>query len=287
VTTPLDRFHARTKRKVDELTPKIAAAYLAGLHVLLEVMRGEAALLSRGMYDEFVVRVLSDTNIRLAFARYRASLIESLRDTTRFSARAIPGMTAANVSALPAFADPTVAASIRELDRLAMKRLSDELRAMARAVFAQGGTPRDVTQRLYRSLGLGPSQVVDADTFRATALAEPNTSLTAPQIEKMVTRYSEQRIAANAVTNARTAALMAYKRGEALAWAAARDAGLIPVGKLLMKTWRQVERPTKRMTHAEMNGMRVPFDSYWPNGDFTPGDGDPWNCMCTAQMTVV
>lgn len=280
--TTIDQFHARVRRNVRDLTPKIAAAYLAGLAALLEMWHAEHALLSNRLYEQFIAEVLTDERIAAAFGAYRASLIDAIRDSMRFSARAIPGVTAAQVKLMPDILNPATLKAIQELDAAAMARLGDELRAMARAVFQQGGTATEVTARLYRSIGLGPSQVADVELFHTELLTrvEP---LTAAQVEREVLRYSERRIASNVATNARTAALVAHKMGDQLAWQYVEDAGLVPDGWEVRRTWRQVPRPTRRASHAQMDGITVGLGERWPNGDLWPGAGDPWNCLCQAQ----
>lgn len=283
--TTIEQFHARIRSKVRELSPLLATAYLAGLRALLDLIDENRAMLNARQYEEFISLVLTDVNIATAFAAYRAALISALGDSMRYAARAIPNMAAADVSLMPNVLDANVLAAMRSLDAATMSRLDDEIRGMARAVFQQGGSAKEILATLKSSVGLGPTQVGDVTSFRL-AQSEIIPALDAAKIERVAVIYSQKRIAANAATNARTAALMATKQGDALAWQYAQDSGLVPDGMTLQTTWRQVKRPTMRASHALMDGKTVPFGTPFPNGDVIVGEGDPWNCLCVGQVTV-
>ena len=267
----------------------MAAAYLAGLAALLDLIEREQALLLAGAYEQFIAEVLTDANLDIAFAEYRAALIDSIRDSMRYSARAIPGMTASQVAAIPNILDPATIEAIRQLDDAAMSRIADEVRATVRAAFQQGGTPKEALALLKQSVGLGPSQVGDVATFREGLLVAEK-PLTAAQIERAVVQYSERRIAGNAATVARTSALVAHKTANDLAWAYAEEQGLVPSGMTMFKRWSQIPRPTRRPEHWQMDGERVPFSIAYSNGQMVPGIGPgdtiDFNCGCVSEITL-
>ena len=285
--TTIDQFHDRVRRNVNDLTPAIAAAYLAGLTELLALIEEHRELLDN--VEGFIAVAFSEANLNLAFARYRAALIDALRDSMRFTARAIPGMTAAQVSTIPNILDAHTMEVIRELDRVAMQRIADEIRATARETFRQGGNERELLANLKQSVGLGPNQVADLQLFHATELTR-DPPLTAAQIERSVIQFSERRIAANAATVARTSALMAHKQANDLAWAYAEDAGLVPDGMALWKQWVQIPRKTRRLSHSLMDGEKVLFAVAYSNGQMIPGIGPgptiDFNCGCVSRVTI-
>jgi len=107
-------------------------------------------------------------------------------------------------------------------------------------------------------------------------------SLSANQIDVMVNAYRRRMVAFSAETQARTAALDSVKLGQDLSWREAIDKGFVD-GASLMKTWVQVDRPTKREEHIPLHGETVPFDSPYSNGQMIPGETD-YNCACESVV---
>lgn len=283
----IEQFHDKIRRKVNDLTPKIASAYLAGLAALLALIDAHADEIDNG--EAFVALVLTDANLNAAFAGYRAALIDAVRDAMRSSARAIPGMTSAQVATLPNILDANTLSIIRELDRQAMARITDAVRATARDIFREGGTRADVLANLRSSVGLGQTQWADVLRFR-TAEATRTPPLTPAQLARSVTMLSERKIAANAATVSRTTALLAQKTADQMAWESAQELGVVPEGWGVFSTWRQIPRPTRRLEHVPLDGVTVPFGTPFPNGQVVPGlylGGDvDWNCGCSSQTTM-
>lgn len=83
-----------------------------------------------------------------------------------------------------------------------------------------------------------------------------------------------------AVRNARTALTSAQNAGRMDTWEKAREQGIE-----IIKEWKATFDERTRESHADLHGVRVPFDEAFPNGLMYPGDpnGAPaevYNCRC-------
>jgi hypothetical protein len=123
---------------------------------------------------------------------------------------------------------------------------------------------------------------LDAEQLHAPGAAASLPRLAPEQVDTMVDVYTKRRLALNAETTARTAALQAQKLGQRLAWDDAINKGVVDRARL-MKKWIGVNDSRERPTHVAMNGTVAHFDEpFLPIGQMTPGE-DEYNCRCLAR----
>lgn len=89
-----------------------------------------------------------------------------------------------------------------------------------------------------------------------------------------------------AVRNARTSITSAQNAGKQSTFEKASEMGIE-----LEKEWIATSDGSTRDSHAELDGVRVPYNSYFPNGLIYPCDpkGDPsevYNCRCTMRAII-
>jgi hypothetical protein len=293
MTAADERFWTLLHRRMNGLQTNVADALLRSLGIVRDSLSEDelARIITAGALARILLDVLSDVVLNRAFAPYRRALQTAVER----------GFELTRTADLPATVD-----AIRALDQRFTETAKQELRdAVTRHVnlgLETGLTPRAIARATPSVIGLGPQQVEQVDHFRAAlsgdaersvtdyALRDPrvdamleNGPLTTTQIEKYTELYRRERVAGNVATASQTATRQSYKTGQATAWREAVNTGF--VGGRLMKQWLQIERPTKRLTHAKMNGQIVPFDSPYSNGQMIPGeDPEDYNCACVSRV---
>jgi hypothetical protein len=179
----------------------------------------------------------------------------------------------------------------------------ETVRAIIENGLRDGVNPRTVAQDLRSMIGLGPTQAQEVVNFREALQGANGRSitdytlrnrtvdrllakgeLTPEQVERYTEIYRKRRIAQNAETTARTAALDAQKLANRLAWQNAVDHGIVD-GDRLMKQRIGVDDDRERPEHVAINNEIRRFDEPYSNGEVVSGDSS-WNCRCIDRYFV-
>lgn len=291
------------------MTPDMARELLDAFRIIRESLSD--AELARLIASNQIDQIIDDALLDRAFLSLREKIIlatkkgfdATVKDLPR--AGKIDGELAVQFNVL----SPDVITAVRKLDSRVINTQKDDIRETVRAFIENslrdGRAPASVARELRSVIGLAPNQEQAVRNFRrALEGTNPNASptdyklrdrrfdaalrkgeLTADQIETMTAAYRRKMIAFNANTNAKTATLDSYKLGQEISWKNARDNGVIPPGYALMKTWVQIDRPSKRESHIPLHGETVPFDSTYSNGETIPGEDD-FNCACLSRVSL-
>lgn len=302
-------FWLRVNRRASTLTPDMAADVLRAFEVIRESLSD--ADVARMMATREIEAIIDAALLDRAFLPLRERIILATRKGFDATVKDLPragkvdGVIAVQFDLL----SPDVITAIRKLDSRVINTLKDDVRETVRAHIENGlrdgRAPKSVAREIRSIIGLAPNQEQAIRNFRrALEGTNPNASptdyqlrdrrfdaalrkgeLTADQIDTMTAAYRRRMIAFNANTNARTATLDSYKLGQEISWKNARDNGVIPVGYELVKTWVQIDRPSKRESHIPLHGETVPFDSAYSNGETVPGEAD-YNCGCLSRVSL-
>lgn len=298
-------FFLRMHRNAATFTPEIAAAILGAFRAVAETLPEATMtrLIASGTFDLVVASILTDAVLNVALRPVRSGIQRTLQQAVTYVARDLPAKAGTLVVQFNVL-NTNVLAAIRTLDDKILPTLKADIReSVRRAVEAgleAGANPRTIARGLRDVVGLSPAQELAVRNYRAQldagevgaatsrqlhdARFRVTKDMSAEKIDRMVTVYRKNMVAFHAETVARTATLDAFRNAQDLAWRQAIDAGLVD-GDNLLKTWMQVDRPTKRESHIPLNGETVPFDQPYSNGDMVPGEGpDEWNCACLSRV---
>jgi SPP1 gp7 family putative phage head morphogenesis protein len=306
--SPEDLFWRRVSRKIMDLHPDMANAYLRSLEVLRGSMTTHEVevLIESGSVERLIALVLGDDNLDRSFAAFRAELQRTSMDAAAYFAKGIPGEPAIGFNIL----SPRVIDGIRSLDTRVMSPLKAEMREGVRAFIETGlragAGPRETARQIRDIVGLSPNQVDAVSNFRRmleTGDAEAFTrtlrdrrfdstvrrafeggGLSAEQIDRMTSAYQKRMIAFHAETVSRTATLDAMKAGQRASWQSAIEQGVVDADSLV-KQWVTVGDKRVRPEHVAMNGEIVPFDQAYSNGEMEPGEST-YNCRCLSRVYV-
>lgn len=299
----------RLQRRVAVLQPELARALLQAFEAIRDEITEQQLtdLLARPDVLEGLqaLRLLDDALLDRAFGPLRHALFRQASTSVERFAKGIPGLGHAEV----AFdvLNPRMVDAIRQLNTKVIEDLKDSVRDTVRQVVERGlidgVNPRAMARELRSSVGLGTSQATAVRNFRQALLdrdaAKVKTYLLRDRrSDRRITRgdyddadvdrwtdiYRRRRIAQNAETVARTAALDAQRAAQHMAWEGAIDAGV--VGRsTLMKRWVGTLDTRERPTHVAMEGETVGFDEPFSNGQRLPGDTE-YNCRCIVRYST-
>jgi hypothetical protein len=303
-------FLERVHRKASTMTPELAALLLSAYRLIAASLPESemAHLITIGAVDTLILAVLSDASLDLAFRQVQRLMRRSLETALTYAARDLPKAGKVNGQLVVMFdhLDPNVIRAIETLDAKILPTLKADVRETIRqaiqAGLESGVNPRTIARGLRDVVGLSPAQELAVRNYRAeliagdVAAAEARAlhdarfvvteSMSAEKIDRMVAAYRRSMQGFHAETISRTATLDAFKKAQRLSWQQAIDAGIVDGGRLI-KTWIQVDRPTKREAHIPLNGETVPFDQPYSNGEMVPGEApDEWNCACLSRVFV-
>jgi hypothetical protein len=299
---------ARFRRQTAALEPDLRRAWLRGVARLqAQVSETELVRILRSQaVDQLIADLYTGEAIERAFAELRVGVRDGVATTATAFQRELPK------AAVPGIAfdvlSPHVVTAIRTLDTKVMQGLVAEVQATVRqhvqAGLEAGEGPAAIARGVRSVLGLAPNQEAAVRNFEALLRAGDRAALTRAlrdrrfdatlkrafagdglseaQITRMATAYRRRMVAFNASTHARTAALDATKRGQALAWQQAVEQGFVD-GSRLMKRWASVGDDRVRPAHVAMNGEVVPADQPYSNGEQTPGEST-YNCRCLSAF---
>lgn len=312
--SPADvRYWQLAQRRVSGLEGDVRAALLRAFAIVRDQLTEAqlVRLINAGQLERIITEVMSDQVLDRAFIPFRSRLRDTVQSGFKYTVPELPkaGKIDGVLSVAFDHLNPDIITSLRTLDTRVMTALKDDLREGVRATLTSGieaGDPhRSIAKQIRGSVGLGPTQAEQVANFRAALAGDPARDvasytlrnktvdrllakgpLTGEQIDRYTASYQKARVAQNAVTVAKTATLDSYRAGQDMSWKSAQANGVIPDGFQMMKTWVQVQRPTKRAEHIPMNGETVPFDQPYSNGSMIPGDQGEYNCACLSRMKV-
>ncbi len=259
-----------------------------------------ARLISTGQIERVLETAFNEQLLRSAYAPVRDRIRSGVTEGVKYYARDLPK---GNIGISFDSLSPHVIEAVKRLETRVMTDLTTSTREVVRAHLykgvQEGAAPKTIAKGLRDILGLSPSELKAVDNYRAqlergskAALrrtlrnkrddkAVIDGTLTPERIDRMVTAYTKRMTAHHAETVAKTAALDANKLAAKLSWDQAVQDGVVDPDKLV-KTWVQVDRPTKRDEHVPMHGETVPYNQTYSNGQMIPGEGE-YNCACISR----
>jgi len=302
---------AQVMRRAASLTPELAMRILAAFATLRDKLT-DAELqraVDLGYINQIVDQIVTEARFQAAMQPVRDAMRRSIIQSVATYARAlpVPPQQARELVVAFDYLSPDVIAAIRTLETRVMTSLKDDARETVRAFVEQGlrdgVNPREIARGIRSVIGLGPSQLQEVENFRDALLGRNGRSvadytarnrtvdrllakgkLTDAQVERYVDLYRKKRIALNAETVARTAALDAQKAAQQLAWQQAVDKGIVD-GHRLRKQWIGVMDSRERPTHVAMEKETAPWNQPYSNGQMVPGDTE-YNCRCISRYYV-
>lgn len=267
------------------------------------------SLIKVGAIEEVVQTALSDEFLDRATLPLSSRIRKTIEKGFEHTIRDLPDMGKVDGLLSVSFnqLNENAVQAIMRIESPVIDSIKSSAREVVRATIRDGLTdglsPDSISRSLRQYIGIGPDQYQQVRNFRRALRGERDIagytlrdkridallekgSLTKDQIERFTSSYLERRIANNTATVTRTLAFDAYKAGQNLTWEEAQDNGVVPDGFHLEKQWVQIDRPTAREDHVEMNGEQVYFDEPYSNGSMIPGDQGEYNCGCISLVTV-
>ncbi|HXD23574.1 MAG TPA: phage minor head protein [Gemmatimonadaceae bacterium] len=130
----------------------------------------------------------------------------------------------------------------------------------------------------------------DARFDRTLAKAIDGAHISEAQRAAMESAYLRQLQSWRAETWSRTTTLMAIRDTQTAAWNQMADDLKIDKSRLV-KTWVATMDDRTRPGHVALHGTTIPIDDFFPNGNFTVGDGlggdEDFNCRCVQTVRVL
>jgi hypothetical protein len=306
-------YFVRQRARMAGMQPNMVAALVKAFANIRENLseRELAELVRTGAMDQLLTAVFSDEVLDRAFLPVSTQLMTTVQRAFQQTIPDLPkgGMVDGVMAVMFGHLNPVVIDAIRALDTKVIESLKadvrDAVRYYVQAGLKEGASVSSIASALRDYIGLGPTQVQETLNFRDALLGQNgrsmtdytlrnrtvdrliknNGALTPAQVDKYTAAYRDARIAQNTKTVAGTAMKDAYKLGHQTTWENARDAGVVPDGFEIMKTWVGVMDDRERDEHIEMEGETVPMDDTYSNGNDTPGD-DTYNCRCISRFSI-
>jgi hypothetical protein len=315
VTPAARAFWLLAQRRVAGLQPDVAAALFRAFSIIRDALTDAQiqAAIDAGGIDVLFSRALNQSVLDQAFIPVRQRLRQTVERGFKYAVPDLPkgGKINGVLGVSFDYLNPNVITAVRNLETSTLETLSTDTRAVvkqaAEVALQEGAGPKVLGRRIREAVGLAPAheqyvrnyeaelragksgalarELRDKRFDRTVAKALDGDGLSDAQIEKMTDAYRNRWKAHNANTIARTTTLQSYKAGQELTWKQARENGAVPSNARLMKTWVQIDRPTKRESHIPLNGETVPIDQPYSNGEMVPGE-TAFNCACVSRITV-
>lgn len=305
-------FWARAQSRTESLEGPVRSALLKVFRNIRDrVDEGTLKkLLAQGAVDEIVNTALSDRKLSNDFLPLRNSIRRTIESGFEKNIRDLPrqGKTGGVLSVTFNVRNPHVTKAIETVTSPAFDSIKASVRDMVHGIITEGldarRSPEAIARDVRELIGLGPDQMAQVRNFRRALMGERDIegytlrdrrldallakrTLSPQEIERYTQKYLDRRIASNAASLTRTIAFNSYKAGQHLVWEEVQDTDLVPDGYHLEKQWVQIDRPSAREDHTEMNGEQVPFDESYSNGSMIPGDQGEFNCGCVSLILVV
>ncbi len=285
------------------MNPDVSAAILRAFSVIRDSLNDAqlVRLIQLGQLDRLVSDVLSQAMMDTAMQPVRDVMRRGIAKAVPYFARDIPKPPRlSNVSVAFNVLNPRVIDAVRALETKVITGLEQTARDVVVAYvengLRNGDGPRVIARSLRSVIGLGPTQLQEVENYRQKLLAGQSvagytlrdkrlSTKTPEQIERAVTAYTKRRIAQNAETVARTAALDAQKMAQRMSWMDAAEKGIVDMSKL-RKRWMGVLDERERPLHLQAQGETAGFDEPFPTThEVVPGEST-YNCRCIAQYFV-
>lgn len=296
----------KVQRRAAQLDPELASAILRSFQRVRDAMTESEIVraLSLGGADRLFNEILTQAVLDVAFSPVRDRLRYGIAEATKYAARSVPVPPGSDVKISFDFLNPRILDGVRILETRVLTDLQSNVRETVRNLTTQGliagVNPRETARSIRSVVGLGPAQLEQVRNYRDALLGKNNRTesdytlrvkryglgkeRTPEQIDRMVEAYTKRRIAVNAETIARTAALDAQKLGQRLSWEDAISQGVVDRDRLV-RTWVGVMDDRERPEHRAMEGDTVPFDQPHSNGQMIPGE-DEYNCRCIERYSL-
>ena len=313
--TPLERAAiARAQSRIGRLQPNMTSRLLAAWKIIRESLNEAeiARLIETGAFELLIEDVLAEPDLDRAFLAFRQEIRLTVQESYNLSIRDLPkaGKIEGQVAVAFDHLSDYVRTAIQKLETPVLTSLKDDVRETVRAAIQKGledgKAPRSVAKGIRDVIGLGKGQLEQVQNFRDALEGKNGRTLsdytlrdkrldkmmakgplTSEQVDRYTAAYTKRRIAQNAQTVAQSTTRSAYKSGQLLSWADAKENGVIPDGFQVLKTWVHFDpQPDPRPEHQAMNGETVPADENYSNGDSYAGEGDPWNCKCLDRFSI-
>lgn len=303
-------YWMKANRRAQSFAPDIRSAILRAFEIIRESLTDSEleAIIASGRVDELFTRALTEAVLDRAFIPLRQRIRQSTERAFKYAVADLPkgGKVDGVVSVMFDHLNPDVITAVRDLDTKVITTLKADTRETVKA-FVENGLrdgegPRAIAREIRNVVGLAPSQEVyvrnlavelesgDYASAARRALLDKRFNLAkldslsaaekSKRIDTIVNAYRKSWIAQNAQVNAHTASLDAMKVGQKLSWQSAIDRGIVD-GSRLTKRWSGVMDDRERPEHVEMQGETVPWNSFYSNGEDTPGDST-FNCRCVS-----
>ena len=305
------RLWEAVSRRTRQLSPALIEAILLSFQRLRDSVSDAdiARAIAHGFGEQLAAQIISDAVWNVATAPVRDQLRRGvLRSVTYFQQNLpLPPTTVRSLGFSFDYLSPHVVPAIRALETKVLTALKEDTRAAVRAVvergLSDGLASRTMAKEIRSMIGLGPTQAQEVENYRDALLGANGRRitdynlrnrtadrllakgpLTPAQVERYTEAYRKARIANNASTVARTAAVDAQKAAQRLAWADAIERGIVD-GDRLKHKWIGVNDDRERDAHRAMNNQVQPFNQPYSNGQMVPGDGD-YGCRCLDRFFI-
>lgn len=318
--TPAEReFWMRAQRRVNGMQPEMHAAILRAFAIIRDSFTDAeiARIVATGNVEAVMRAALSEAVLDRAFIPVRQRIRQNTEHGFKYATADLPkkGRVDGVIAVTFDHLSPDVITAVRELESTAINTLKGEVKETTRAFLENGlrdgKPPTRVARQLRSVIGLAPNQERAVQNFErllragdrealsrqlrdkrfdATlrrALGPSGSGLTEAQVESMATAYRRRFVAHNAKVNAKAHTNDSYKLGQQLSWKRAEEAGVIPPGHEVTKTWVHLAgQENPRPHHERMNGETVRADQPYSNGDMYAGEHDPLECHCIDRYLV-
>lgn len=297
-------IYSRLHKRAALLNPELAAAVLFAFAALRAELTDDelAHVVALGFADRLLDQALSQAVMAYAFYPLRERLRQGIVQGVKYVARDFPSAKARTLTISFDTLHPSVVTAIQKLETRVIGDLQASIRETVRSIVEQGIKDglngKAIGARVRPLVGLGVTQLQEVENYRDALLGQNgrsvtdyerrnrryDTATTPAQVEKAVAAYTKARIALNAESVARTAALDAHKLAQRLAWQTAVIAGIAD-GSRLMRDWLGVDDDRERPSHLAMNGESQPWNQPYSNGQSYAGEGE-YGCRCLDRYYI-
>jgi hypothetical protein len=301
----------QVQRAIQRLRPDLSDALIDAWDLIREALPSTPKLrdmVVAGDIDGIARAVLSDDTATQAFQRVRVAIRRGVERSALRAESVLPKAVQPKVGVRFDVLNPEIARALQTLEGDTMTRLSADVREAVRQAVARGierGDSPLVTARAIRDvIGLTPRQELIVDNYRRELLGErtgdplsralrdrrfdartAKGALTEAQIGQQVDAYRRRIVNHSADVYATTVSGQAQRLGGQATWKQAQES--LGGNGTVMKKWHHSPIPEEpRPEHVAMDGVEVPVDQPYPNGDMYPGEHDPWNCRCVETYRI-
>lgn len=305
------------QRAASRMEPRLRAAFLNAVSAMRGTISEDALAkaLATGDVDQVLAVLALDTRL-VKFLNDGTDKVESLR--AALQATAMEGAAAA-IRALPSSVSLNLSFDLKSLEAQSflesyafplIRQLTDNTREGIRQVildtFKNGGHPYEQARTIKTFIGLTQNQSAAVANYRAALSSAStlgqslnrslrdgrfdgtvqravrnNTGLSADQIDRMTTRYSERYLKYRAEAIARTESIRASNMGQRATWKQAVKQGLLP--KDQEREWEVSGDDITCPECLALDGVRVGLNEEFAPGIMAPPDPHT-TCRCSEKL---